>query len=431
MSDAGSIQTGVSSAELQRRLADFAMVLDLLGTLPEAMSEDKVIASIFDLFTVLCAPASMVYIPIAENRQQAPQCRPAGCSVGAELLGFLTDDDVGHALNSSGTGFLVRLSHAGETMGVLEIDGVSFPQYLSHYLQLTLTIARVCGLALHNARIYQQLHESITERERAEQEVTALNEELRERIHQVESANRELDTFVYSVSHDLRAPLRALHGFSQALVEDYGETLSGMAREYLDQIALASRNMGELIEGLLKLSRSTRGELRCDTVDLSALAMLALGVLAAAEPSRRVASTVKPGLTASGDARMIALVLENLLGNAWKYTANRTEAVIEFGDMTDVEYTGVEVPVCHTQNRMSVFFVRDNGAGFDMKYIDKLFRPFQRLHRQEEFPGIGIGLATVQRIVERHGGTVWCNAAPGKGAVFYFSLPSAGGLGEH
>jgi signal transduction histidine kinase len=146
--------------------------------------------------------------------------------------------------------------------------------------------------------------------------------------------------------------------------------------------------------------------------------------LAAAEPTRHVAWTVKPGLSARGDARMIAVVLENLLGNAWKYTANCAGAAIEVGEVGGGESLELGSPKYHTRNPMPVFFIRDNGAGFDMRHIDKLFRPFQRLHRQDEFPGLGIGLATVQRIIHRHGGQVWGTAAPGKGATFYFSLPS-------
>ncbi|MGC8493062.1 MAG: sensor histidine kinase [Syntrophobacteraceae bacterium] len=423
MTDTGSQEKDASSADLERRLADFAMVLDLLGTLPGAMSEEVAIGAIFDLFTALCAPSSIVYLPVIDGRPQAPLCRPEDCPVSPKLHAFLTGEDFGYTPNSSGRGFLVRLRHAGETLGGLEIDGVAFPQYLSHYLQLALTIAQVCALGVRNGRIYQQLRASIREREEAERKVTALNEQLRERIEQVESVNRELDTFVYSVSHDLRAPLRAMQGFSQALVEDFGETLSPEAGEYLGQIALAGRNMGELIEGLLKLSRSTRGEMEFDAVDLSGLAERILGGLAANEPARRVSWTVAPGLSVRGDARMLAVVVENLLGNAWKYSAGREDAVIEFGEMAKGECAGT----C----RMSVFFVRDNGAGFDMRYSDRLFQPFQRLHRQEEFPGIGIGLATVKRIIERHGGIVRGSAAPGRGAVFSFSLPLSKGLGEH
>lgn len=242
------------------------------------------------------------------------------------------------------------------------------------------------------------------------------NKELIEAQAELEAANKELEAFAYAVSHDLRAPLRALSGFSHALIEDYGPKLTGEAHDFLDQIALASRRMGELIDGLLTLSRSTRGELQWEEVDLSAHAVLILTEHAKAEPSRRVTWTVEPGLSARCDSRLIGVVLANLLDNAWKYTGGTLEPTIRLY----AERRGDE----------QIYCVADNGAGFDMRHAAKLFQPFQRLHRQDEFPGIGIGLATVQRIVHRHGGRIQATAAPGKGAVFSFSLSIQSGLGE-
>jgi light-regulated signal transduction histidine kinase (bacteriophytochrome) len=231
---------------------------------------------------------------------------------------------------------------------------------------------------------------------------------VKERTAELEAANHELEAFAYAVSHDLRAPLRALSGFSNALREDYGTTLEGGAHEFLDQITLASSRMGELIDGILRLSRSTRGELRREKVDLSSLAEHILDDLSKAEPGRGVKWTVEPGLTARCDSKLVEVVLVNLLGNSWKYTARTPEPSIGFS--------------AESREGEKSFCVTDNGAGFDMAYAAKLFQPFQRLHRQDEFPGIGIGLATVERIIHRHGGTIRATGAPGKGASFSFSL---------
>ena len=260
-----------------------------------------------------------------------------------------------------------------------------------------------------------RLEAEMAERQRAESEVLRLNAELEVRVRQrtaeLESANQELESFAYAVSHDLRAPLRALSGFSQALLEDYAERLDGEARVFLDQIGSASRRMGELIDGILTLSRSTRGELRRDPVDLSTLAHRLLSERARAEPHRQVVWEVAPELCVAGDPTMLEVVMVNLIDNAWKYTAKTPNATIR---VTTEDRAGKRW-LC----------VADNGAGFDMAYAERLFQPFQRLHRQDEFPGIGIGLATVQRIIHRHGGTIEAAGTPGGGATFRFTLPTA------
>lgn len=253
----------------------------------------------------------------------------------------------------------------------------------------------------------------VTERRQAEQAVRALNAELESRVekrtHELTEANQELESFAYSISHDLRAPLRGIDGFSRLLEEEYGERLDESGREYLGRVRRAAQRMGTLIDDLLELSRVARQEMQRRPVNLSALAEEILAGLADTAPERRVLLRIEPDCRTEGDPQLLRVLLENLLGNAWKYSGKVTTPVIEFG-IAKVGASG------------TAFFVRDNGAGFDMTYADKLFAPFQRLHSPNEFEGSGIGLASAARVVRRHGGRIWAEAAPGKGACFHFTL---------
>jgi PAS domain S-box-containing protein len=254
--------------------------------------------------------------------------------------------------------------------------------------------------------------QDITEHKLAAEEIRCLNADLErkvlERTVELQAVNKELEAFSYSVSHDLRAPLRSIDGFSQAVLEDYAHKLDAQGRKYLQRVRAASQRMAELIDDMLTLSRVTRAAMQCAPVDLSALAAAAMEELRQAQPERTVDVVIRPGLVAEGDARLLRVLLMNLLANAWKFTGKRDQARIEFGATRD--------------NGRPVFFVRDNGVGFDMKYANKLFGAFQRLHGMDEFPGTGVGLATVQRIAHRHGGQAWAEAAVGQGATFYFAL---------
>jgi light-regulated signal transduction histidine kinase (bacteriophytochrome) len=223
------------------------------------------------------------------------------------------------------------------------------------------------------------------------------------------SANKELESFSYSVSHDLRAPLRSIDGFAQALAEDYEDRLDDTGRDYLGRIRRAAQRMGMLIDDLLSLSRVARLELTRTAVDLTAVVTDAAHRLREQDPDRIVEWRIQPGITAEGDARLLQVAIDNLIGNAWKFTTKHNPAVIEFGIAT-------------LEGGRRAFMVRDNGAGFDMAHATKLFGAFQRLHGVTEFPGTGVGLATVHRIVHRHGGRIWAESAVGAGATFYFTL---------
>jgi len=249
----------------------------------------------------------------------------------------------------------------------------------------------------------------VTERKRAQKEIEKLNSDLAGRAIELENANRELKAFSYTVSHDLRKPLTLINGYSQVTQEVCGNNLNTQCRGYLREISDAVLRMSETIDALLNLSCVSYDEFRRETVDLSDVVYDASSELSLAEPERQVTFRIANGVTVYGDARLLRVVLENLLGNAWKYTAAREEATIEFGV---AEMDGEQT--C---------FVRDNGVGFDMADAEKLFAPFERLPGANEFKGHGIGLATVERIIRRHGGRVWAEAAPGDGATFYFTLP--------
>ena len=285
-------------------------------------------------------------------------------------------------------------------------DGSEFPVEVS-----------LSAVGMDGETMYLQVASDITERKAAERALAELNATLERRVQErtaeLVAANAEMEAFAYSVSHDLRAPLRALDGFSLALVEDHGAVLDEAATDYLARIRAASQRMARLIDDLLALSRIARRDVERQSVDVSALAREIVAGLREHDPGRLVAVDVAPGMRVAADPGFLRVALQNLLDNAWKFTAEAAEARIEVGVGPGEDGR--------------VFHVRDNGAGFDPSYADKLFAPFQRLHREDEFPGTGIGLAIVQRIVRRHGGRVWAEGETGNGATLYFTL---GPLGE-
>ena len=289
------------------------------------------------------------------------------------------------------------LTVGGRRLGVIAVLLARRTTFFDDDLALLQLLADQTGVVLEHRRLFEEVH--------------ALNQTLQHNVSELRALNDELGSFAYSVSHDLRAPLRSIDGFSQILLEDLGPTLGEEGRQHLDRVRAAATRMGSLIDDMLLLSRLTRDEMSPRNVDLSALARAVVDDLRAREPQRKVEFESNGALPAKGDERLIRIALTNLLANAWKFTRDRRPAHISFGG--------------DTRDGEAVFYVKDDGVGFDMRYAQKLFGAFQRLHNMTEFEGSGIGLATVQRIVHRHGGRVWAESEVGKGTTFYFTLPPA------
>lgn len=294
-----------------------------------------------------------------------------------------------------------RNMHSRNQISGLRKSGETFPAE-----------AAISKIKHHNKWVYMVILRDISENHHLMQELEHYKQHLEElveqRTHELQNINKELESFSYSVSHDLRAPLRSIDGFSQALLEDYESQLDDLGQHYLNRLRTASQTMGDLIDNMLILSRVTRHDIQQQTVNMSDIIESIAENLKQQDTSRNVTFKIENDLKTQGDAHLIRIMLDNLIGNAWKYSGKTTHAKIEFGKIR--------------QKGEDVYYIKDNGSGFDMKYASKLFVAFQRLHSAIDYAGSGVGLATVYRIVNRHNGRIWAEAAPDKGATFYFTL---------
>jgi signal transduction histidine kinase len=332
--------------------------------------------------------------------------RERGAGVLGVAVGTVGSRPVRGVTPDTPLGELEALFRSGGTRGAVVVDGEGRLVGLVTEHDLVSGIRNDYVADLRRLVLEQAVR--LAELDRRLSEQALLERQVAERTAELAVANHELEAFTYSISHELRAPLRAMNGFGEALVEDYGECLGAEGRDRVRRVVAAAHRMGALIDGLLNLSRVSRGELHSEPVHLSRLARAAAARQRTAHPDRGLAFDIAPGLVARGDPRLLEVVMENLIDNAVKYTAGVAQARIRVGARSD--------------DGQRVFFVSDNGEGFDPAYVHKLFQPFERLHPATRFEGTGVGLATVQRIIGRHGGRVWAQGRVGEGATFYFTL---------
>ena len=395
----------LNARQIKRALGKERIILLAIEDITERKQLENILKESEELYKGVFNNASDGIVLLEKREGKIIHINPAA----EKMLGYFTKESIGNKLQD--IGFMFGIDDFQMIMQNLNKNGII------NYIDVPLTTKSGQHMnsdvyIIAKTTVVQCNIRDITERKQAEEEIKKLNTELEQRVidrtAQLEVSNKELASFAYSVSHDLRAPLRGIDGWSLALLEDYGERLDDQARKYLHRVRAETQQMGRLIDDMLKLSRVTLAELQLMPIDLTAMGRSIVTRLQEESLHRRIEFIIQPALRANGDSQLIDIALFNLFDNAVKFTGTRSQARIEFGE---AEVDGGKA-----------FFVHDDGVGFDMAHAPKLFGAFQRLHKSSEFPGTGVGLATVQRIIHRHGGRIWANAQVDQGATFYFTL---------
>ncbi len=404
-------------ASAYRRLTDHTMVQELIGGLAETLAEDKVVEKIFELFTVLLAPDGLAFVSMDEGRVVRVWTRPPGLGSDPELEKRLGSFRRAYAWTPDGNGFTISVRHRSKTLGVLEVNGISQSEYKEHYLDLALTIARVCGMTISNARLYRELkgpnrllaefaedlQDALAARKRAEERQAEL-------LKQVESANKELAEFAYIVSHDLKAPLRAIDSLVRWLGQDYADKFDEDGREQLELLLGRVKRMHSLIDGILQYSRVGRVREQPVEIDLGRTVPEIIDMLAPPEHIKVKVEGELPVIT--GEKTRVEQLFQNLLSNAIKYM-DKPEGLIRVGCVDDGE--------------MWRFYVADNGPGIEEKDFERIFLVFQTGKPRDKVDSTGIGLTVVKKVVELYGGRVWVESELGKGSTFLFTFPKRPG----
>jgi signal transduction histidine kinase len=392
------------------------MVEELVSGLADTLAEEKVVEKVFDLFATMLAPATMVFVALEDGKLQRVWSRPSGYGESEEVRQRLASFNRSYAWTESGAGFRLSLRHRTKTLGVLEVEGISFSEYKDHYLDMALVVARASGLAIADARLYRELkgpnrtylefaedlQDALVARKRAEEKQAQL-------LKQVEAANQELADFAHVVSHDLKAPLRAIDTLAKWLAADYKDKFDDQGREQLNLLLGRVKRMHDLIDGILQYSRA--GRIREAEVEVD-LAELVPAVVDLLSPPPHIRVTVETPLpTVVIEPTRISQVFQNLLSNAIKYM-DKPEGLVRVG--------------CTEDGGFWKFHVSDNGPGIEEKDRQRVFQLFQTLKPRDQADSTGVGLAVVKKAVEMYGGRVWIESEVGEGSTFYFTLPRSG-----